>query len=768
MRAKEEAMRASWHGRQEMATTLSWTPLAAAGAAGIALLASALLPAAPAAAAVFVVNSIGQASDEDLGDNLCTTGFLVAGGTQFECTLRAAIQEANTNGILDEIRFAAPFGGTVRPTTSLPEITAPVLIDGYTAPGFSLDPPARPRVVLAGDDLVGVSDDGLHLSAGAAGSTIRGLTIQGFPEYGIELALGADNVTIQGCWIGLDAAGTAAEPNGAAGVKVRSDSNVIGTSLQLAGFTGLRNVVSGNSGRGIDVDGSNNVVRGNYLGVAPDGASAIGNGGYGVAVGGDDNAIGDAFTVVFTQRSGNLIAANGIGGMAIIGNDNTVLANDIGSDATISAVIPNDGPGVFVNGLRNVVGGDAPAAANVVLADGDDAIALGASAGLTQVTGNLIGVDRTRRTALGESREGISMFGSFNEAVGNVVARTVNVGIRAFGDDHSVQGNWVGTNEHGDDFSHPSSSSTGIWVVGDSNLVGGGIEGAGNVVGFQYGGLSVSGAGNIVQGNLVGTDASGADLGNRGHGLWVTGTARIGAEAGDPVVESRANEIAYNDGAGVVVSGADTAAAIRGNRIHRNGGLGIDLIAGSGSIPDGATPNDPGDADEGANRLQNAPELLQTTLDEATGDLEVAYRVDTLPANASYDLVVDFYAADPDREEGALWLGSEAVPAADAGMMGLAVLALPEEVSPAGLYLVATATDQGGNTSEFSQPVPEPGAGPAGAGVLAALWALARRRREALHPLRAATSGGILRLIGDAGLCGRRHRADGIHVGGTR
>ncbi len=700
------------------------------GRAALALLGAGLLHAAAAPAAVFVVNSIGEASDEDPGDNLCTTGFLVAGDTQYECTLRAAIQEANTNGILDEIRFASPFGGTVRPTTPLPPITTPVSIDGYTAPGFSFDPPALPRVVLDGGDLAGSLDDGLYLAAGAAGSTIRGLAIRGFPQHGIELAVGADAVTIQGCWVGLGASGAAAEPNGGAGIAVRSDSNVIGTSLEVAGFTGLRNVVSGNSGRGIDLGGSGNAVRGNYLGIAPDGLTPIGNGGYGVAIGGDGNFVGGTYTLFFTQRSGNLVAANGIGGIAVVGDGNTVVANDIGTDAALSWVVPNDNSGIYVNGSGNVIGGDQAAMANVVLVDGEAAISVSGGSTGNLLQGNLIGVDRTRRNALGESREGIAVAGSLNEIVANVVGRTINVGIRAFGDDHTVQGNWVGTNDHGDDFGNPSRASTGMWIAGNSNLVGGGTAGAGNVVGFQYGGMSVSGTGNIVQGNWIGTDATGADLGDRAHGLWITGSARVGADADDPVVATRANEIAYNAGVGVIVSGEDSAVAIRGNRIHDNDGIGIDLIAGAASAPDGATPNDPGDPDEGANRLQNAPELTLGAFDAESRNLSISYRVDTLPANASYDLVLDFYAADAAREAGKIWLGSESIAAVDAGTVGMAILALPAEVSPAGLYVVATATDRSDDTSEFSQPVPEPGAGLAGAamgslGVLASRW---RRR----------------------------------------
>ncbi len=177
----------------------------------------------------------------------------------------------------------------------------------------------------------------------------------------------------------------------------------------------------------------------------------------------------------------------------------------------------------------------------------------------------------------------------------------------------------------------------------------------------------------------------------------------------------------------MIVSGEDSAVAIRGNRIHDNDGIGIDLIAGGAPVPDGATPNDPGDPDEGANRLQNAPELTLGAFDADARTLAVSYRVDTLSANASYDLVLDFYAADAAREAGEIWLGSESIAAGDAGMVGMAVLALPSEVSPAGLYVVATATDRADDTSEFSQPVPEPGAGLAGA-AMGSLGVLAARR----------------------------------------
>src|SRR5262249_4842166 len=114
---------------------------------------------------------------------------------------------------------------------------------------------------------------------------------------------------------------------------------------------------------------------------------------------------------------------------------------------------------------------------------------------------------------------------------------------------------------------------------------------------------------NQVLGNFIGTDRFGArNLGNDGSGVEIRSDAS-GNVIGGTAPRAR-NLIAFNRAAGVgVESGAGTT--VRGNILRDNGGLGIDLG------PAGVTLNDFGDADAGANGLQNFP-LLRSAVNTGT------------------------------------------------------------------------------------------------------------------------------------------------------
>jgi CSLREA domain-containing protein len=109
-------------------------------------------------AAVIVVNDAGDAIHA-----CATTGT----GT---CTLRDAITFANANANTgpDTIGFDIGSGlATIQPSTALPNVTDPVVIDGTTQPGFA----GSPLIELDGQSLVGTVD-GLTITAG--GCTVRG------------------------------------------------------------------------------------------------------------------------------------------------------------------------------------------------------------------------------------------------------------------------------------------------------------------------------------------------------------------------------------------------------------------------------------------------------------------------------------------------------------------------------------------------------------------------------------------------------------------
>jgi len=167
----------------------------------------------PQSGPIFIVNTAGDAED-----GVCS---------QAHCTLREAIHAANAlqNGTgPDVIHFAIPGEGpmVISPSAALPEITDPLVVDGYTQ--------SSSGVALEGSG-AGADVSGLTISAG--GSTLTGLTIQNFSGHGI-LTLAGDGNSIHDNTITM---------NGGAGVRVIS-----GTGNAI-----LSNAIDANGGLGIDL-----------------------------------------------------------------------------------------------------------------------------------------------------------------------------------------------------------------------------------------------------------------------------------------------------------------------------------------------------------------------------------------------------------------------------------------------------------------------------------------------------------------------------------
>jgi parallel beta-helix repeat protein len=165
--------------------------------------------------------------------------------------------------------------------------------------------------------------DGVQISDGAiknkiGDGTAAGRNIISGNNRGIYLtATGTSSNEILGNHIGVNATGDAALANSLQGIFLNS-----GASFTIIGRTGEGNVISGNGGQGIYIlatDASSNEIVGNYIGVAADGTTDIGNTRTGIYLNSPYNLVGP----------GNIIAYNGdasfpngvrIDGAAAIGN----------------------------------------------------------------------------------------------------------------------------------------------------------------------------------------------------------------------------------------------------------------------------------------------------------------------------------------------------------------------------------------------------------------------------------------------------------------
>jgi hypothetical protein len=229
-------------------------------------------------------------------------------------SLKQAIEIANAIPGPDVIVFNIPGAGphTIQPTSPLPQIISPVIIDGYTQPGAAPatdDTPATLLIELDGINVIGPRGHSSGLDILAGNSTVRGLVINRFGDAGISLSLleNGENIgenIIEGNYIGTDVKGTEARGNFNAGVRISdAPSNMIGGTTPEA-----RNIISGNDYIGVEISGAGaigNKVQGNYIGTDVTGRKIMGNGDYGVIIA--EQARGN------TIGPDNLIMGNGGG-----------------------------------------------------------------------------------------------------------------------------------------------------------------------------------------------------------------------------------------------------------------------------------------------------------------------------------------------------------------------------------------------------------------------------------------------------------------------
>ncbi|MEP7339749.1 MAG: putative Ig domain-containing protein [Acidobacteriota bacterium] len=458
----------------------------------------------------------------------------------------------------------------------------------------------------AGTAAIGNNFEGVNIGNSSA-NTIGGTTVaarnvaSGNGQFGINVtSLGTGGNTIQGNFIGTNAAGTAAIANGAGGVALGAANNLLGGLVSGAG-----NLISGNGDRGVLVGGpaaTGNQVQGNFIGVNAAGAATLGNSTNGIEIiNALNNTIGGTTAAARNIISGNLSNGVLIESTGLPTTGNLVQGNFIGTDAGGTGDLGNGNNGVLIRSFadvasNNTVGGTASGAGNLISGNGavgasnSNGVELnGSNATNNFVQGNFIGTNAAGTAALGNSGSGVRIGSASNNTVGgtasgarNIISGNAQHGVAiSFSNSNLVAGNFIGTDVNGAADLGNALSGVGVLFGGSNNIIGGTTAAARNIISSngQHGVLIIGASDgvftNFVRGNFIGTNAAGTGaLANTQDGIRID-------ESGDNTIGGTAagagNVISGNAQNGVVLTNGAPGNQVQGNLIGTN-------AAGTGAL----------------------------------------------------------------------------------------------------------------------------------------------------------------------------------------
>jgi titin len=581
------------------------------------------------------------------------------------------------------------------------------LIAGNTGFGILITGAGAAHNVIQGNNIgITIGDSalpngyGVFIGGGAKSNKVGGAraaarnVISGNSVHGVEIAgVGTSGNLIQGDYLGVNQAGTAAVANGLDGVVIQdgATNNIVAGDL-LSGNGLFAALLSGAGTTG-------NVIKTSLVGTTADGKSGLANGsGILLTDGASTNTI-----------TGNVLGANTneieIGGPATM--HNVIQANLLGTNRAGTATLPTvNGVVIFGGASNNLIGGAPRALGNLISTGNGQGLNLkdvGTSGNI--VENNLIGTNPAGNAALGNlTGIFVSNGPSANVFTLNVISGN-GLGVGLFfpaTTANVVTGNLVGTNAAGN---AALPNNDGMQIGGIGNIVGGTTAAARNVIsGNTRYGVLIDGTSDLVEGNFIGTQKDGVHpLGNGASGVFVTGGGANNSIGG---TRAGAGNVIANNGADGVLIGSDpnagfntpagTRNAVLHNSIFANVQLGIDLGA-----HDGLTQNDAA-GHNGPNNFQNFP--VPTEAFVSGSFLVIVGTLSSAPTSSTFRLEIFANAsADPSGHgEGKTFLGFTTV-FINFGTTGF-VAVLPDPLA-SGQFISATATDPSNNTSEFSADI---------------------------------------------------------------
>ena len=253
---------------------------------------------------------------------------------------------------------------------------------------------------------------------------------------------------ILGNFVGIDSSGSRRLPNELDGININASFNHVGDGTESGRNVVSGNL---NNGLMLTDTASLNRVLGNYFGTDSDGDVAIGNGYAGILLynGANSNTIGGRSASAANLSSGN---SEGIIITGANTQGNLIEGNWIGlaSDGYTGLGNEYSGIGVFEGAAANIVGGSESGAGNILVSNGQTGVNLNSAGRGNAFWGNYIGVTMrghlmpNRFTALQTGESSGSIIGGILPGQGNVMAgHWENVNVFHLGRDNSIRGNTI-------------------------------------------------------------------------------------------------------------------------------------------------------------------------------------------------------------------------------------------------------------------------------------------------------------------------------------
>jgi len=573
--------------------------------------------AAPIAENVYIVNSNLNVYDANPGDGICDA---FAGN----CTLRAATEEAQYDGVPTRIIFASPM--TISPTSFF-GIGDHTVIDASDQWGGTW-PSGSPGVTINGDNFT----NGLILIQGDS-AAVRGIRFTGLSSTGIYVDVstetiiggiepgqrnvftlthgstgvlvtgGSSKIDIRGNYFGTWNGQIATYPAGRYGINMNWGDNLVRDNL-IVGHTEA-GIISWQQGH--------NLIMNNIIGANFDKSHAIPNK-IGILLhhGSDENQIGPGNEISYNGQDGifidgpdnnfvwgNNIYSNGNHGINISGAINTrigvygenFIRGNTGhgiyiyrgnnSQVLSNYICSNSQAGIYLEDTQNnTIGGPLVAQENLISNNSSHGIHLSTGANSNIVSGNIIGLGEIA-CPVGNRKHGVlidngasdNQIGGLDPGKGNWIGNNDQSGIYITGS--GTTGNVVEGNVIGSDLDWYQEAPNGNHGIGIYDGASGNWIGWFNtILASGWSGIAiVNSSNNVVWFNNIGTDGADINWGNQYYGVHV-----VNSPGNQIYGNGIRNNGTHADEAGVRIQGAlSTNNFISINSIHNNGGLGIEL-----------------------------------------------------------------------------------------------------------------------------------------------------------------------------------------------